>query len=124
MNRPNLGGFQDVIDQANQMTQGPIASPFGIPKQALAQGPRLPIRQTTQIYNLPRDIAAYDEICNELWAGRYKIRFEDRTFTKEGEVVIILSYFTDAPAPRQQPEAVGGPAGAGEEAAIRPYRIP
>lgn len=123
MNKPNAGGFQEVIDQANQMTQGPIASPFGIPQQALAQGPRLPIRQTTQVFNLPRDIAAYDELCNELWAGRGKIRFEDRTFTKEGEVVIILSYFTDAPAQRPQPAVVGG-AGGGEEAAVAPYRIP
>lgn len=123
MNKPNPGGFQDVIDQANQMTQGPIASPFGIPKQALAQGPRLPIRQTTQVFNLPRDIAAYDELCNELWAGRIKIRFEDRTFTKEGEVVIILSYFTDAPAQRPQPAAADG-GGGGEEAEVRPYRIP
>lgn len=124
MNKPSSGGFQDVIDQANQMTQGPIANPFGIPQQSLAQGRRLPIQQTTHVFNLPRDIAAYDELCNELWAGRGKIRFENQTFTKDGEVVIILSYFTDAPVPRPQPAAGGGGAGIPEEAEIRPFRIP
>lgn len=123
MNKPTPGGFEEVIAQANQMSQGPIASPFGIPPQALGQGPRVPIRQTTQVFYLPRDAAAYDQLCNEtLWAGRGKIRFEERTWTKEGEVAVALCYFTDAPPPPPQQAEPGG--GGGQEAAVRPYRIP
>lgn len=121
MNKPNPGGFEEVIAQANQMAQGPIMNPFGAPRLALGQGPRVPIRQTTQVFYLPRDSAAYDELCNEtLWAGRGKIRFEERTWTKEGEVAIAICYFTDAPQP---PQAAPGGGGA-EEAEVRPYRIP
>lgn len=121
MTKPNTGGFEEVMAQANQMAQGPMMSPFGMPAQALAQGPRLPIRQTTQVFYLPRDVAAYDELCNTLWAGQGRIRFEERAFTKDSEVVIVLSYFSEAEPPRPARAEPGG--GAAEEAEVRPYRI-
>lgn len=121
MNQPIPGDFANVVDKANRLSNVPIAHPFGSQQQALAQGPRLPIQQTTQLFYLPRDVAAYDECCNRLWAGEGKIRYEDRTFTKEGEVLIIMSYFTDAPAPRPQDGNAGDGA---EEPDVRPYRIP
>lgn len=122
MNKPNPGGFEEVIAQVNQMSQGPIASPFGIPQNTLGRGPQIPIRQTTQVFYLPRDAVSYDELCNELWAGNFRIRFEERTWTKEGEVAIVICYFTDAP-PQRPPQAEPGGGGA-EEAEVRPYRIP
>lgn len=114
------GAFEEIMDQANQMSQSALAHPFGAPTQALAQSPRLPIQQTTCLFYLPRDLAMYDECCNRLWSGIGKIRYEERTFTKEGEVLVVLSYFTDAPAPPPNPN--GGEAA--EEAEVRPYRIP
>lgn len=121
MNQPIPGDFADVVDKANRMSKSAIAHPFGASQQTLAQGPRLPIQQTTQLFYLPKDVAAYDECCNRLWAGDGRVRYEDRTFTKEGEVLIILSYFTDAPpdVPRD-----GNPAAGIEEPEVRPYRIP
>lgn len=122
MNKPTPGGFEEVIAQVNQMSQGPIASPFGVPPQPLGQGPRVPVRQVTHVFYLPRDAAAYDELFNEtLWAGRARVRFEERTWTKEGEVAVVVCYFTDAPAPRPQPAE---PEVGAVEAPVRPFRIP
>lgn len=122
MNQPIAGDFAAVMDKANQMTQSAVAHPFGSPTQRLAQGPRLPVQQTTQMFYCPRDIAQYDECCNRLWAGEGAVRFEERTFTKEGELLIVLCYFTDAP-PAAPPD--GNPAGSGaEEPEVRPFRIP
>lgn len=123
MNKPNPGGFEEVMERANQITQGPIASPFGVPQRTLGQGPRVPVHQTTQVFYLPRDAAAYDALCNDvLWAGHGTIRFEDRTWTKEGEVAVAVCYFTQAPPP-PPPQAQPGGGGA-EEAEVRPYRLP
>lgn len=123
MNKPNPGGFEEVIAQVNQMNQGPIASPFGVPARALGRGPQVPIRQTTQVFYLPRDGATYDELCNRLWTGNGQIRFEERTWTKEGEVAIVLCYFTEAQPPQPQQAEPGGGGGA-VEAEVKPYRIP
>ena len=122
MNKPNPGGFEEVIAKANQMAQGPIASPFGVPQRTLGRGPQIPIRQTTQVFYLPRDAASYDEQCNMLWAGGGEIRFEERTWTKEGELAITLCHFTEA-QPQRPPQAEPGGGGA-EEVEVRPYRIP
>lgn len=122
MNKPNPGGFEEVIERANQMDRGPIASPFGVPPQPLGRGPQIPIQQTTHVFYLPRDAAAYDELCNRtLWAGLGRIRFEERTWTKEGELAVTLCYLTEAQLPRPPQAELGGGA---EEVEVRPYRIP
>jgi hypothetical protein len=123
MNKVDPGGFEEMIAQVNQMDQGPIASPFGVPHQVVGQGQRVPIQQTTQVFYLPRDATAYDALYNEtLWAGRGKVRFELRTWTKEGEVAVAVCHYTDAQPPRPPQAEPGG--GGAEEVEVRPYRIP
>lgn len=123
MNRPP-GDFAEIVEAASREAQAPIAHPFGGPVPALAQGrgPRLQCRQTTQMFFCPRDLAAYDELCNRIWAGELSIRYEERTpLAKEGEVMILVCFFDAAPP---GPPGAGAPANNGEEPEVRAHRIP
>lgn len=96
MNGQATGDFASVMEEANKMSKSAIAHPFGAPPAGIMRGGRgqvAPVRQTSNVLYLPKQIAEYDEICNRSWAGDIEIRLEERSFTKEGEVVVFIVYF-------------------------------
>lgn len=96
MNGQGTGDFASIMEKANEMSHGAISHPFGGTAAGITRGGRgqaAPVRQTSHVFYLPKQIAEYDEICNRGWAGEIEIRLEERTFTKEGEVAVFIVYF-------------------------------
>lgn len=96
------GGFAEVMDAANQMSRAPIAHPFGTPQQGVATQRRqsLPVRQTTEVFCLPSKKDEYDTLMNRAWAGEINIRYEERTWSKESDLMIVVCYFEQRADPR------------------------
>jgi hypothetical protein len=95
------GDFAAILSKANEMATAPIAHPFGAPQAGVAQRARgIPVRQTTEVFYLPKDAERYDACCNRAWAGEVTVRYEERSFTKESEVVAIVCYFEQNMLPR------------------------
>ena len=93
--RPTTGDFAEIMDQANRMADAAVVHPFGngpSPLARVGQGRGLPVRQITQMFYCPKDLAEYDACCNRAWAGEISIRFEERTFTKEGEWLVVVCF--------------------------------
>jgi len=106
------GDFASVMADVNQMKNAAITHPFGMPMQGLAhprqQNAGIPQRQTTEVFYLPKGAAEYDNLMNRAWAGEIQIRYEERTFTKESEVVIIVCWFAQVVQPRPNDVAADG----------------
>lgn len=111
--KESSGGFAEVMESANQMARAPIAHPFGAPLQGVAAArPRqgLPIRQTTEVFALPNKADEYDALMNRAWSGEIEIRYEERQWTKESDLMIVVCYFEHRIEPRPHDVAAEGDA--------------
>lgn len=117
------GDFAAIMAEANKMAEGGLAHPFGMTPVSIIQGGRgraVPARQTTEMCYCPKELEKYDAICNRALAGEIQIRFEERTFTKEGEWLVVVSYLERRAPP--QPNEV--PAEGDTEPEERPVKLP
>ena len=125
MSKPASDDFSAIMEQTNQMSQSGISHPFGVRIPEAGRGSNLKVRQTTEVFCLPRDREGYDALFNRLWSGEGTVRYEERTFTKEGEFMVVVCHFAPVGEPQQpQPVGLANLADGDAEAEIKPYRIP
>lgn len=97
------GGFAEIMETANKLAVSAVTHPFGMPAQGIA-APRprsgLPIRQSTEVFCLPKGRDDYDLLMNRAWAGEIEIRYEERTWSKESDLMIVVCYFERRIDPR------------------------
>lgn len=102
MNEKVDNDFAKIVEQVQE--QLAPAHPFGSgPSRQRGRGPSVNVRQTTRVFQLPEDAPDYDDVCNRAWAGEIEIRYEDRHWTKEGDMIVALCWF-DARAQRRSNE--------------------
>ena len=114
-------GFADLIEEAQRLPTpgdsrrvGDMASPFGVPlppghrvvgdDDAMVQG-KVPgavehdYACHVKVLNLqsPDDQREYEGIINASMAGKSIMRYEERHFTKDGDVIVVLSWLTYTP---------------------------
>lgn len=97
------GDFASIMGKANEMANAAITHPFGMPMNGVANPRRpqgLPIRQCTEVFCLPGKKDEYDELMNRAWAGEIDIRYEERTWSKESDLMIAVCYFERRTEPR------------------------
>lgn len=98
----------------------PGRTAFEPPPARVAAGPVLDWDAHCEVFCLPADKEGYVEILNMSLHGEATIRYEERTFTKDGDFMVAICYLT----PRQRP-AVDPDEDAGEaEPEVRPHRLP
>lgn len=107
--------FADLIEQAQRQPAAPlgnatadISSPFAMPvpgdHRVVDLGDADPEKiPNVAEYNydahvgyflLPRDIAAYEDILNKVLKAKAILRYEDRSFTKDGDCIVTICYLT------------------------------
>lgn len=91
--------FATLIENA-QSGSSDIASPFGSGGQGRVdfqpgKAPGVPeyeYEAKVAVLHLPNDSGEYEEILNELLQGRAIPRYEEKTFTKEGDFLVAICY--------------------------------
>lgn len=107
--------FSELIERAQNVTTD-IASPFPMPgtgRTAFQPGrapgvPDLDYQAHVCVFNLPNDSDGYEEVLNQCLRGEAIIRFEEKTFDKDGNFLVALCYMT--PRERVERPAEGEPA--------------
>lgn len=105
--------FAELIEKA-QAVNTDIASPFPAPgagRVAFQPGrvpgaPEFDFEAKVSVFTLPTDAGEYEDVLNMSLRGEAVIRYEDRTFTKEGDFIVAICYMV----PRAQ-AAARAPAG-------------
>lgn len=114
------GDLSQIIEEAQQSIG--IAHPFNpapVTLDRINHRPQVSTRQKTEMFYCPKQLDEYDECCNRVFAGEITVRYEDRTFTKEGELLIVISYTINKAPQRPAEISVSGD----EEPPVRPYRL-
>jgi hypothetical protein len=83
-------------------------------------GPDLDFEAHSEVYALPADREAYEDVMNQVLRGEAVMRYEDRTFTKEGDFMVALVYLT----PRTRPAPANDQDAGDAEPVERPRRLP
>jgi hypothetical protein len=121
--------FTDVIERA-QRTSNDLSgmfAPNGPGRVAFQpRGNRVAPEQDFEahaaVFVLPNDSLAYEEVLNEVLLGTAIIRYEDRTFTKDGDFMVAVCYLT--PRVRAAAAPVDDQDAGDAEPAVRPRRLP
>lgn len=101
--------FASLIERAQTVSSSDVASPFpppGAGRVAFQPGkvpgaPEFDYDAQVAVFNLPADAEAYEDVLNKSLRGEAIIRYEDRTFTKEGDFLVAICYLVPrAPAAR------------------------
>lgn len=72
------------------------------------------------VFCLPSDREGYEEVLNMALHGEATVRYEERTFTKEGDFMVAICYLTPRLQPRPENDQDAGDA----EPEVRPRRLP
>lgn len=104
--------FAQLIEQAQSVTSD-VAGPFDGSNVARVgfQGrvPNVPIlnyEAKVRVFTLPGDSGEYEEVLNMMLRGEAIARFEERTFSKEGDFLVAVCYIVPL-APRPDRVAAG-----------------
>lgn len=112
--------FAELIEQAQSINTD-VASPFPAPGagRVAFQPGHVPgatvfdFDAKVSVFTLPTDSGEYEDVLNMTLRGEAIIRYEEKTFTKEGDFIVALCYMV----PRAQaPRAAQGDAGDREPA--------
>jgi len=117
----DVPGFAELIEQAQRVPlEGnsglpDLSNPFQTPLppghrvvDSRADPSKVPgavaYEYTTHIrcFNLPRDCAEYEDVINEILSGNGVLRFEDKTWTKEGDFVIAVCWLKPKPSTKKK----------------------
>lgn len=107
--------FTELLEKA-QSVSSDVASPFPVPgagRVAFQPGrvpgaPEHDFEAKVAVFTLPTDSGEYEDVLNMSLRGEAIIRYEDRTFTKEGDFIVAICYMV----PRERaPVAAAGEAG-------------
>lgn len=119
--------FSDIIERA-QAVSNDVGGPFGNigggrvafqPGQAPGV-PEFSYEANMAVFNLPHDAGEYEEVLNQCLSGRAIIRFEEKTFDKDGNFMVAICYLT--PRERGAQQQAAGDAG-DHEPMDRPQRL-
>ena len=121
--------FADVIQRAQRVTVGDVSSPFGIEgnagRAAFVPGrapgvPDLDYEAHVSVFALPADAPDYEDVLNDVLRGLAIMRYEEKTFSKEGDFLVACCWLTPRARPAQQPNIAAGDA----EPEARPQKLP
>ena len=119
--------FTAIIDKAQRIDKD-MGGIFGTPGRVAfepapnraAAGPELDWDAHCDVFCLPSDKDAYQEVLNLCLHGEATIRYEERTFTKDGDFMVAICYMT----PRQRVAANPAEDAGDAEPVARPRRLP
>lgn len=116
--------FGDVIARAQRVTPGDVASPFAgreafVPARG-KPGAEFDFDAHIKVFAMPADAVDYEDVMNLVLRGDAVLRYEEKTFTKDGDFLVAICWLTPRP---QAAQAVNVAAGDAEPAA-RPQKIP
>ena len=120
--------FADVIEKAQRIS-GDMGNLFSAQNgpgrvafepQGNRAGPELNFEAHSKVFALPADCDDYEDVMNQVLRGEAVMRYEDRTFDKEGNFLVALVYMT----PRTRPAPVNNQDAGDAEPAERPRRLP
>lgn len=120
--------FADVVARAQQVS-GDVPSMFGpqngpgrvaFEPRNNRQGPDLEYEAHSEVFSLPTDCDRYEDIMNQVLRGAAIMRYEDRTFSKDGDFLVALVYLT----PRARIAPVNNENAGDAEPVERPRRLP
>lgn len=120
--------FTDIVERA-QRVSGDISSMFGAPNgpgraafepRDNRAGPVLDYEAHCEVFNLPSDCTAYEAVMNQVLRGEAIMRYEERTFSKEGDFLVALVYLSR----REQAAPIDDEEAGDAEPVERPHRIP
>jgi hypothetical protein len=83
-------------------------------------GPDLEHDAHVAVFNLPTDRGEYEDVLNQVLRGEAALRYEERTFDKDGNFLVAVCYMTPRVRPQPEPGQEAGDA----EAPVLPRRIP
>lgn len=115
--------FADVIERAQRVTPADVPNPFA-GKEAFVPGrakgvPDLDFEAHIKVFAMPADAADYEDVMNMVLRGEAVQRYEEKTFTKEGEFIVAICYLT----PRARPAQVVNYAAGDAEPEAKPKKI-
>lgn len=117
--------FTDVIAKAQRVSKD-MGSLFGNNQPgrvAFEPGRAAPAHDFDahiDVFSLPSDREGYQDVLNQILRGDALLRYEDRTFTKEGDFIVAICYLTPRERPAAPPDRDAGDA----EPVVRPHRLP
>ena len=119
--------FTDVVERAQRVSGdlGGLFAQNGPGRVAFEPrgnrvGPELDYEAHAVVFALPADCGEYEDVMNQILRGEAIVRYEDRTFTKEGDFMVAMVYLT----PRARPAPVNNQDAGDAEPARRPRRLP
>jgi hypothetical protein len=119
--------FTDVIEKAQKIS-GDIGGLFAqngpgrvaFEARGNRRGPEMDYEAHCEVFALPADSAAYEDIMNMILRGEAISRYEDRSWSKEGDFMVAICYLT----PRGRPAPVDDRDAGDAEPEVRPRRLP
>lgn len=109
-----IPNFAEMIEKA-QTVHTDVASPFPAPgagRVAFQPGrvpgaPEFDLEAKVSVFTLPTDSGEYEDVLNMTLRGEAIIRYEEKTFTKEGDFIVALCYMVPRAARAQQAQPAG-----------------
>jgi len=119
--------FAASIRTAQRVIPGDTVNPFNLPERhAMMPGKikgveSFDYESRARVFCLPADAADYEDVMNDILAGKAILRYEDRTFDKEGDFHVAMVYLIPKRrAPTQADEDAAGE----EEPPLKPMKLP
>jgi hypothetical protein len=72
------------------------------------------------VFCIPADRDGYQDVLNQILHGEASLRYEERTFTKDGDFMVAICYLT----PRERPRAAADEDAGDAEPDVRPHKMP
>lgn len=121
---PEITDFGDIIERAQRVTPGDVASPFAgrdafVPARG-KPGTEYDFEANVKVFAMPADAADYEDVLNEILRGDAILRYEEKTFTKDGDFLVAICWLT----PRARLVPTDNVAAGDAEPAARPQKIP
>ncbi len=118
--------FRDVIERSQRVT-GDLAGMFSSAGARTAfearrapAGNDLDFDAHVHVFKLPEGSADYEDVLNKCLRGEATIRYEERTFNKEGDFLVAICYLVPRERPRAAPNQDAGDA----ERIPRAHKLP
>lgn len=83
-------------------------------------GPDLEHDAHVAVFSLPTDRGEYEDVLNVILRGEGSLRYEEKTFNKDGDFMVAVCWIT----PRVRAQAAPGEDAIDVEPAVQPRRIP
>ncbi len=116
--------FGDVIAKAQRVTPGDVASPFAGRDAFVPAGGKPGVEYDfeahVKVFAVPADSADYEDVMNEILRGDAILRYEEKTFTKDGDFLVAICWMTSRARPGRADDVAAGDA----EPGVRPQKMP